>query len=92
MMKKIVAGASALAITASAALIPTRASAYDDWDRPAVGVNVGALSIGVGTDDDDDYDYGGPRAAAFIPAENGYCHIGREIGPDGYWHRVQVCE
>jgi hypothetical protein len=91
MMKKIVAGASALAIMTSAALIPTKANA-NDWDRPAVGVNVGALSIGVGTDDDDDYDYGGPRAAAFIPAENGYCHIGREIGPDGYWHRVQVCE
>lgn len=91
MMKKIMAGASALAITASAALIPTKASAYDDWDRPAVGVNVGALSIGVGIDDDDDDD-AGPRAAAFIPAEGGYCHTGREIGPDGYWHRVQVCE
>lgn len=91
MMKKIMACASALAVTASTALIPTKASAYDDWDRPAVGVNVGGLSIGVGTYDDD-YDDDGLHAAAFIPAGSRYCHLGREIGPDGYWHRIQVCE
>jgi hypothetical protein len=83
MMKKIMAGVSALAIAASAALIPTKADAHVWWLWPAiVGGTVGGLAIGAAAANNAHGYYGGP----------GYCHPGRERGPDGRWHRVTVCE
>ncbi len=85
MMKKIMAGATAVAIAASAAAIPTKADAHVWWLWPAiVGGTVGGLAIGSAAANNQ---YGYYAAAE----PGGACHMGREHGPDGRWHRVRVC-
>lgn len=75
-MKKVIVAAAALALTASAAAIPTKAHAFAWWLVPVIS---GAMDIAT-TSNDDGYN------------DTNDCHAARERGPDGRWHRVQVCE
>jgi hypothetical protein len=75
-MKKVTVAAAALALTASAAAIPTKAHAFAWWLLPVIN---GAVDMGTTAMDNGDDDTGG-------------CHTVRERGRDGRWHRVESCE
>lgn len=90
MMKKIMIGVTALALAAGTLTVPNKADAHVWWLWPAiVGGTVGGLAIGSAAANSN---YHGPRGDVYVRTRGGYCHPGREQGPDGSWHRVQVCE
>lgn len=85
MMKKIMAGATAATIAVGALAIPTQANALAEWVIPTIiATGLGGVVVGSAAANNQPGYY-----AAAEPG--GACHMGREQGPDGRWHRVRVC-
>jgi len=89
MSMRAIAGIAALALAASTVAIPAKAdvlSVVPDTIDAASDLVIGTVDAVLG-DDHDHYDY-----AYYDAGPRGRCHLGRERGPDGGWHRVTVCE
>jgi hypothetical protein len=85
MMKKLMTGVAAAAIAGGALAIPTQANALAEWVIPTiVATGLGGVMVGSAAANNNPY-YG------YAAEPGGPCHIGREQGPDGRWHRVRVC-
>lgn len=85
MMKKIMTGVAAATIMGGALAIPTQANALAEWVIPTiVATGLGGVMVGSAAASNNPY-------YSYAEPAGGRCHIGREQGPDGRWHRVRVC-
>lgn len=90
MMKKLLIGTTALALVAGTVALPTKADAHAWWLWPAVIAGGTGLVVGGAVAANAGY-YGYYPHGTITVRSAANCRIARERGPDGYWHRVQIC-